>query len=79
VKGGDGKMAQATLVDSNLRLVYETGVNEKGEPIFKGKMYSNLKHEATVEQIFQTAQAISTLCLDPLYTVERSDRSDIMA
>jgi hypothetical protein len=46
-------MAQATLVDSNLRLVFETGVNEKGEPIFKGKMYSNLKHEATADQLIK--------------------------
>jgi hypothetical protein len=72
-------MAQATLVDSNLRLVFETGVNEKGEPIFKGKMYSNLKHEATSDQLYQTAQALGNLCNDPLYTVERTDRSDIMA
>jgi hypothetical protein len=72
-------MAQATLVDSNLRLVFETGVNEKGEPIFKGKMYSNLKHEATTNQIYQAAQALSALSNDPLYTVERSDRFDIMA
>jgi hypothetical protein len=79
VKGGEAKMAQATLVDSNLRLVFETGVNEKGEPIFKGKMYSNLKHEATAGQIYQAAQALSVLCKDPLYTVERTDRSDIMA
>lgn len=79
MKGGEGKMALSNLVDSNLRLVYETGVNEKGEPVFKGKMYSNLKHDASVEQIFQTVQAISTLCMDPLNTVERSDRSNIIA
>jgi hypothetical protein len=72
-------MGQATLVDSNLRLIFETGLNEKGEPIFKGKMYSNLKHEATAEQIYQAARALGTLCKDPLYTVERSDRYDIMA
>jgi hypothetical protein len=72
-------MAQATLVDSNLRLVFETGVNEKGEPIFKGKMYSNLKHEATTDKIHQAATALGALCKDPLYTVERSDRYDIMA
>jgi hypothetical protein len=42
-------------------------------------MYSNLKHEATSDQLYQTAQALSILCNDPLYTVERTDRSDIMA
>jgi hypothetical protein len=79
VKGGEANMAQATLVDSNLRLVFEVGVNEKGEPVLKNKMYSNLKHEATTDQIFQTAQALSALSQAPLYTVERSDRFDIMA
>jgi hypothetical protein len=72
-------MAQATLVDSNLRLVFETGVNEKGEPVFKGKMYSNVKNDASADQIFQVTQALGALCNDPLYTVERTDRSDIMA
>jgi hypothetical protein len=72
-------MAQATLIDSNLRLVFEVGVDEKGEPIFKNKMYSNLKHEATTDQIFQAAQALGALSQAPLNTVERSDRFDIMA
>jgi hypothetical protein len=72
-------MAQATLVDSNLRLVFEVGVDEKGEPVFKGKMYSNLKNDATADQLYQVAQALGALCTDPLYTVERTDRSDIMA
>jgi hypothetical protein len=72
-------MAQATLIDSNLRLVFEVGVDEKGEPIIKSKMYSNLKQEATTNQIFQAAQAIGALSQAPLYTVERSDRFDIMA
>lgn len=72
-------MAQSTLVDSNLRLVFETGVNEKGEPILKGKMYSNLKHSATVDQLFQAASAIGSLSNYSLNTVERTDRSDIMA
>lgn len=72
-------MAQATLFDSNLRLVFETGLNEKGEPIYKGKMYSNIKQNANAEQLFQAAQAIGALCNDSLYSVERTDRSDIIA
>jgi hypothetical protein len=72
-------MAQSTLVDSNLRLVFETGINGKGEPIYKGKVYSNLKNDATADQLYQAAQALGALCNDPLYTVERTDRYDIMA
>jgi hypothetical protein len=78
VKGGEVQMAQATLIDSNLRLVFETGLNEKGEPIHKSKMYNNVKQGATVEQLFQAAGAIAALSNHPLYTVERDDRFDII-
>ncbi|RDU38774.1 hypothetical protein DRW41_04230 [Neobacillus piezotolerans] len=71
-------MAQALLADSKLRLVFETGVNEKGEPIFKSKTFSNLKTEATPNQMHQAASAISALCADPLSVVERNDRSEIL-
>ena len=40
-------MAQAIMTSSKLLLSYETGLNEKGEPIFKTKTYSNVKEEVT--------------------------------
>ncbi|PLR75202.1 hypothetical protein CU633_22350 [Bacillus sp. V3-13] len=72
-------MAQAMLMESRLRLVFETGVNEKGEPVFKTKTYSNVKKEATPDQLHQTALALAGLCADPLSSVERSDSVDIIA
>ncbi|HYK72082.1 MAG TPA: DUF1659 domain-containing protein, partial [Pseudoneobacillus sp.] len=78
-KGGEDEMAQAMLVESNLSLVFETGMNEKGEPTYKAKTFNNVKKESTVDQLFQVAQAIGTLCNDPINTVERSDRHDIVA
>jgi hypothetical protein len=72
-------MAQAILADSNLRLVYEVGVNEKGEPIYKGKMYSNIQDNATAEQLHQASQALAALCNDVLSRIERNDRSEILA
>ncbi|MHC0037511.1 DUF1659 domain-containing protein [Pseudoneobacillus sp. C159] len=72
-------MAQSAVVDSNLRLVYEVGVNEKGEPVYKGKMYSNLKSDAAVDNVYQAVQAIASLCSFPLYNVERTDKLDIIA
>lgn len=71
-------MAQALLAESRLRLVFETGVNEKGEPIFKSKTFSNLKKEATPDQMHQAASAIAALSKDPLSRVERNDRSEIL-
>jgi hypothetical protein len=78
VKGGEDKMATTILVESSLRLMFETGLNEKGEPIFKGKTY-NVKKEATVDQLFQVSQAIGTLSIHPISTIERNDRNDILA
>jgi hypothetical protein len=72
-------MAQSTVVDSNLRLVYEVGLDEKGEPVYKGKMYSNLKTNASADNIYLVAQSIATLCSFPLNNVERTDKLDIMA
>ena len=71
-------MAQAMLKDSRLTLVFETGLNEKGEPIFKGKSYGNVRKEATADQLHQAAVALGGLCSNPLSSVERTDNHDII-
>ena len=71
-------MAQASLIQSKLRLVFEVGVDENGKSLYKAKTV-NVKTEATTDQLFQTAQALAALCNDPLNTVERNDSSDIIA
>ncbi|PLR94111.1 DUF1659 domain-containing protein [Bacillus sp. T33-2] len=71
-------MAQAMLKDSSIRLLFETGMDEKGEPIFKGKTYNNVKKEATPDQVQQAAQALAGLCGYPLSVVERTDNFDII-
>jgi hypothetical protein len=71
-------MALATLIDSKLHLVFEVGVDEQGHPVYKSKTFNNLKKEATTDQLFQTADALSVLCNDRLNTVERIDSSDII-
>lgn len=72
-------MAQAALIDSKLRLVFEVGTDENGKTLYKTKTLNNVKPEATTEQLFLTAQALGALCNDPITTVERNDSSDIMA
>ncbi|MBU8878723.1 DUF1659 domain-containing protein [Bacillus sp. FJAT-29790] len=70
-------MAQAMMIDTKLRLSFETGVNEKGQPVCKTKTFGNIKRSATADQLFQVAQAIATLCSDPVVTVVRNDSFDI--
>ncbi|MBY0099407.1 DUF1659 domain-containing protein [Mesobacillus maritimus] len=71
-------MAQAMLKDSRITLMFETGLNEKGEPIFKGKSYANVRKEATADQLHQAATALGGLCAYPLSSVERTDNYDLI-
>jgi hypothetical protein len=73
-----GEVAASSLIDANLRLVYEAGRNEKGEPVLKTKGYNNVKVSATTDQIFQAAQAIASLCALPLFTIERTNVEEIL-
>ncbi|MFL6559027.1 MAG: DUF1659 domain-containing protein [Bacillus sp. (in: firmicutes)] len=54
-------MAQALLEGTKLRLVFEVGMDEDAKPIFRAKTFSNVKTDATVEQLSQAAQAITVL------------------
>ncbi|WP_077212378.1 DUF1659 domain-containing protein [Bacillus dakarensis] len=71
-------MAQAVITSSRLALTFETGFNEKGEPIYKTKSYNNIKIEATADQLFQGANALGSLTSNTLVNVERNDNSEII-
>lgn len=66
-------MANEILHSSLIRIGYDAGLNEKGEAIIKRKSYSNVKTQATPEQIFQAATAIASLQLFPVTEVTRQD------
>ncbi len=72
-------MAVANLLETKLRMVFEKGMDEKGNPILNVKTFNNIKKEATTDQLFQVAQAISALVNDSLTKIERNDMTDIMA
>lgn len=72
-------MAQEVLKDSGIRLFFEIGLDEKGEPIVKSKTYNNVRNEATGEQIFQAAQALASLSTYPLVSLERNNSFDVIA
>lgn len=71
-------MAQALMVDTKIRLRFETGLNDKGEPVYKSKTIGNIKKSASADQIHETAQALASLCNDPLVAVVRNDSFDIV-
>ncbi|MBA4538394.1 DUF1659 domain-containing protein [Bacillus aquiflavi] len=71
-------MAEANLLDSRLRLVFEAGVDDDGKPIFKAKTFNNIKKTAGANELYEAAQAISALCNYSLDSIERSDNYDIV-
>lgn len=72
-------MAQALLEVTKLRLVYEAGMDDDGNPIFRAKTFSNVTKAATTDQLSQAALALAALCNDTLNKVERNDSFTILA
>jgi hypothetical protein len=71
-------MAEALLEGTKLRLVFDGGIDNQGHQILKSRTFSNVRKESTVDQLFQTAQAITALCNDSLHSVERNDNFEIL-
>jgi len=71
-------MAEAVKKSTRLALTFETGFNQKGEPIYKTKSYNNIKIEATADQLMQGANALGSLTVHTLVNVERNDNSEII-
>lgn len=71
-------MAEAIIKNTKLKLLFESGINEKGEPVYRTKTYNNIKKEATAAQLAEAAQALAGLCELPLVGVERADNFDII-
>ncbi len=71
-------MATAQIKDTNIRLLYDGGVDAYGKPVVKAKSYNNIHPEAETDQIYAVATAIASLCNHPLLSVERTDKSEIV-
>ena len=66
-------MAKQIPVSSTLRIDFEAGLNEKGALVFKRRAFSNIKVEATADQLFSTAVAITGVQNYPMGEVTRVD------
>lgn len=62
-------MAQALLTGSKLKLSFQVGMDDEGKPIMKAKTFSNVKREATTDQLWQAAATIFSLTADQLSNV----------
>ncbi|MGE1103222.1 DUF1659 domain-containing protein [Peribacillus simplex] len=66
-------MASQIPVSSTLRIDFETGLNDKGAIVFKRRAFSNIKVEATADQLFPAAVAIASVQNYPMGEVTRVD------
>ncbi|MBT2697201.1 DUF1659 domain-containing protein [Bacillus sp. ISL-40] len=71
-------MALALLEGTKLRIVFEAGMDDEGNPILKAKTFSNVTKAATADQLSQAALAVAVLCKDTLNKVERNDSIAIL-
>lgn len=72
-------MATTVLLDSQLRIVFDMGLDENGKQIYKTKNYNNIKTSATADEFLQVAQAIVSLQPETLAYVERNDSQQVTA
>lgn len=71
-------MATSYLERSQLRLMFETGMDPVTQkPMLKNKTFSNIKTNATPDQLHTVAKALSSLQQHSLYQVQRVDQSNI--
>jgi hypothetical protein len=68
-------MATAMISDSQLRLVFDMGVDAEGKPVYKSKNFSNIKTTATTDGLFAVAQSLVGLQQYPVTSIERNDKN----
>jgi hypothetical protein len=66
------------VVDSALRLKFETGVDIDGNSIQKTRSYNNIKTDALDQDIYDSAQIISNLQEHTLLSVGKVVESELI-
>lgn len=65
-------------INSTLKLQFETGTDESGEPTYKTKSFRNVRTEATSEALYAVVEKLDVLQQHPLTEVTRDDESSIV-
>lgn len=59
-------MAQFNFENASLRLYFETGIDEQGQPIVTSKTFQNVRETVSANQIENVVTAIASLTKDPV-------------
>jgi len=70
-------MAQSTLKETSIKLHFQSGVKENGDPQLISKTFNLVKSTATPEQILQAADSIETIVSFPVNSVTKHESYEI--
>lgn len=65
-------------IGSVLKLELQTGVDQKGNPVYRNKSFSNVKPTASDENLFDVAESLAALQDYPLNNILRVDNAHIV-
>ncbi|MDD2573927.1 MAG: DUF1659 domain-containing protein [Bacillota bacterium] len=69
---------QVQPLDSRLRLRYEVGVDDEGNPRYSTRTYSRVKPDAADQNVYDIAVAFAGLQEYPLTSVNRVNETELV-
>lgn len=72
------QMAEAIWNEASVKLMFLNGLKENGDPNYITKTFKNVKQAATPDQMLLVAEGLASLVTHSLYSVERSDTTEII-
>jgi len=61
----------ATPLNSSLRLILETGMDENGKPVYSTRTYNNVKTSASDEDLMSVANQLADIQSHPVFAIRR--------
>jgi hypothetical protein len=62
---------ESTVLSSKMVLKLNNGADENGNPIVRSKTYSNMNNDAVDQEVYDVAEAIADLQINPLEGVHK--------
>ncbi|WP_258359429.1 DUF1659 domain-containing protein [Moorella sulfitireducens (nom. illeg.)] len=69
----------STPLATSFRIQVQTGTDTNGQPVYRLRSYSRVKPAATDQDVFDVAQAIGTLQVNPVIAISRLNENDLAA
>ncbi|MDD4569474.1 MAG: DUF1659 domain-containing protein [Tepidanaerobacteraceae bacterium] len=67
----------STPINSSLRILVETGVDENDKPIYRTRSYNNVKTDAADEDLMSVANQLADIQMHPVNAIRRVIESEL--